>query len=224
MKRGPGKAAADYLDAIRSTPGMTTKEICERFGVTRNSAAHPLVILFEKGQIERKRVDSLGTHRWYIAGEAPEVAPPVKRDPPLKPAQDCYMELLRSHSASGMLVSEIMAATGFLESSVSTQLARLHKAGKIAWVRDGAKGKGHQRKRWYVAGLEPVAPVEPVKRRLTSIRDANVTMPQGDPIITPTTKITRVDPVPGRFEFKPPPGWRGAITTDWLERRLGAQR
>ena len=39
-------------------------------------------------------------------------------------------------------------------------------------------------------------------QRTTSIRDANVTMLMGgEPIITPATKVTRAEPVPGRFEF-----------------------
>ena len=37
-------------------------------------------------------------------------------------------------------------------------------------------------------------------------------------------KITRYQTPPNLFDFTPPPGWRGAITHDWMDRRLQGVR
>lgn len=40
-------------------------------------------------------------------------------------------------------------------------------------------------------------------------------------VIWPETVKVQVHPTPpSRFAFEPPPGWRGQITNDWMERRL----
>lgn len=47
----------------------------------------------------------------------------------------------------------------------------------------------------------------------TDVQPAEVIWPKG-------VKVTSIPTPPSRFAFEPPPGWRGQITHDWMDRRL----
>jgi hypothetical protein len=137
-------------------------------------------------------------------------------------AMDDIERIVRAAGTAGMRPSAIADARGVKRPSVERPLARLLKARRLVSVRVSY--------RLVLLYAPEHAPKEPARvyaplRRLTSIRDANVMVPQGDPIITPATKVT-VCPsgTDQRFTFSPPPGWVGQITRDWRERRLGAAR
>ena len=126
-------------------------------------------------------------------------------------AMDDIERLVRASGRAGMGPVPIAKARGVKRPSVERPLQRLLAAGRLVNRRTSTKSS-----LYYAPEFAPevMAPAQ----RTTSIRDANVTMPMGgEPIITPATKVTRAEPVPGRFEFKPPPGWRGQITSDWLQ-------
>lgn len=133
-------------------------------------------------------------------------------------AMDDIERLVRESGRAGMTPTQLARARGVKRPSVERPIQRLVAAKRLVNHRQSQRVS-----LYFVPEFAPeVLKAPPV--RLTSIRDANVTMPQGEPIITAQTKITRADPAPGRFEFRPPQGWTGQITRDWRERRLGAQR
>lgn len=76
---------------------------------------------------------------------------------------------------------------------------------------------------------EPVAPKPPRPPRqraelvLQRAQQATTAPAKPEKIIWPETVKVQVHPTPpSRFAFEPPPGWRGQITNDWMDRRLGA--
>jgi ribosomal protein L44E len=69
----------------------------------------------------------------------------------------------------------------------------------------------------------PKAPPKPKKREELVLRRSEqaATPAQPTKIIWPETVKVQVHPTPpSRFAFEPPPGWRGQITHDWMDRRL----
>lgn len=48
---------------------------------------------------------------------------------------------------------------------------------------------------------------------------------QPEEVIWPKgVKLTTIPTPPSRFHFEPPPGWRGQITHDWMDRRMARSR
>lgn len=134
-------------------------------------------------------------------------------------AMDDIERLVRESGKAGMTPTQLARARNVKRPSVERPIQRLVAAGRIVNSRVSQRVS-----LYFVPEFAPEVLKAP-PQRLTSIRDANVTMPQGEPIITEQTRITRAAPfVDRRFAFDPPPGWTGQITRDWRERRLGAQR
>jgi 23S rRNA-/tRNA-specific pseudouridylate synthase len=134
---------------------------------------------------------------------------------------DDIVRLVREAGTSGMQPSQIAKARGVNRQSVERPLQRLLRDGRLVNFRPV-----YRQSLYFVPEFAPKAEkvYERPAQRMTSIRDANVRMPAGDPIITAATKITRETAPIGRYEFKPPSGWTGQITRDWRERRMEQQR
>lgn len=127
--------------------------------------------------------------------------------------------LVRAAGKRGISPTELARARGVKRPSVERPIQRLVAAGRIV------NSRVSQRVSLYFTPENAPEVLKAPPQRLTSIRDANTAMPAGEPIITAATKVTICPSGQDmRFRFEPPPGWRGAITADWIERRLGSQR
>lgn len=133
--------------------------------------------------------------------------------------RDTALALAAQAGASGITSSDVAHARGITQQSAAILLGRMAADGLLVNVR-----RSHKDSRYYLPEHAPTlnaALKEKKIQPLTSIRAANVRLdPGAEAISTPATKITSVKAPPGRFEFQPPPGWKGQITRDWRERRL----
>ena len=226
----------ERLLRLAGSRGMRHVDLAAAKNVGAEAISKPLRRLMLAGRIARLRMSHRNV-RYFAADYAPADA---ERMEPIEPKQaqrqkareealhESHQRCLQALQDVGERGAVIMELADMVQANVKNLAQRLNdleRAGMVGWRRDADQGKGHLRKRWYLAARLPkqiaVAPL----RRLTSIRDANVTMPQGEPIITPATKVT-VCPsgTDQRFTFSPPPGWVGQITRDWREGRMGQQR
>lgn len=128
------------------------------------------------------------------------------------------LDYLRATPAGATRV-EIGAALGISRAQTGKLIDRMMAVGSIVGVAEGGKGKDTRTKRYSPYSS---ASTKPAEFRRAKQRTAAPARPfEGDARITSETRVTICPPfVDRRFEFDPPPGWRGAITQDWLASRL----
>ena len=85
--------------------------------------------------------------------------------------------------------------------SEAIKIARRERSRELAELARKAEGQARQ--------ATPIAPSKPLL----------VTPPPVVEIVQ-GVKVTRYQTPPNLFDFTPPPGWRGQITHDWMDRRL----
>jgi hypothetical protein len=118
------------------------------------------------------------------------------------------------------------AHEAFLAQVAAKRKKAKQKAKQDVWMRRHYEKQG-------LTGEEVLRRMEALRaKRAAGIRkesvDATVTVKAerqswatAEPVIPPHVKVQRLPSGKDeRFSFTPPPGWRGAITQDWLNRRL----
>ena len=128
--------------------------------------------------------------------------------------------LMLSSGKAGISIAEIQAAMGLTYFSVRRHLDRIIKLRELTWVPvcDGPYGA----RRYYVSvptesTPRKVPPQQPGKPKAAPKQAEPF---KSSPADYSRAKVTIAPPPQDRFAFSPPPGWMGAITRDWRERRL----
>lgn len=122
--------------------------------------------------------------------------------------------------------AEVVAqGVGTKASMVSSLLSQIAASGK-AVSRPAPQGKAVKRRHYYAAQHAALMPTQPPVAekpvRLHSLAPANFASAEAD---YSRAKVTLCPSgTDHRFTFTPPPGWRGAITRDWQDRRLQEQQ
>ena len=146
------------------------------------------------------------------------------------------MELLTKRGSVGANSHDLARLASIDVRPASNAFCRLELLGKITSRRETEYAPNG--KRYYLPEFAPVGESartekprgRPVakKREPTvlahKVKSVTLRLDPSAPAIVPAdVKVTIAPPFRDtRFVFDPPPGWRGEITTDWLDRRLGA--
>lgn len=117
---------------------------------------------------------------------------------------------------SGATRIELEVALKIGQSTVGNVIGKLVAQKAIASVAVGGAGKDMRTRRYYAP--HHAQKVEP--RRAKQRTAPQKTPFDGEPRITSETKVTICPPfVDRRFEFNPPPGWKGEVTREWEKER-----
>lgn len=217
-----------YLLKQAGTEGMRPRDMAEAIGKHKDGLSFAAKKILTTGKAARIIYGPNRSVFWAIEYAPPEAKTLPKKTKEPKAKKERWqvtetLEMLAKAAHRGMLTSEIARARNITVSSAGNILARLIAAGKCVSVFIDGKTKRYFVPQYAPAHVEPVAQqlLQKAARPPTTIRISPSRMdPDAPPIITERTKITVAKAPPGRFEFDPPPGWRGQITRDWRERRL----
>lgn len=123
--------------------------------------------------------------------------------------------ILDARESTGATTDELAAELGRHKVQVGGALAKMGKAGSVAWHLM-SNGMCHNKRRWYLPQHKPSEPpLQPATNVcVTPMPAAPKPAANGAVLVQCPAFEDR------RFTFDPPPGWVGEITRDWRERRL----
>ena len=116
----------------------------------------------------------------------------------------------------------IAAGTGLTSEQVASATWHLKDIGRLVSVRS-PKGRGTQRRVYFMPEFAPAQePLRSTAPTSFAVHSKRVVLDKDAPADFSKAKVTVC---PGftedkRFAFQPDPGWRGQITSDWLNGRL----
>ena len=205
--------------------GLRPSEIAEAVGKSHDATRLKLRTLMQRGKAARV-IHSRNRTTMYAIEYAPSqgTTPPPAVKAKKRTAADEALEILAQAGAEGISAAELAHRRGTTQASAYETLKFMTKIGKCVNRRPSYKVS-----RYYLFEHAPAvsvpavtAQLQPSKKYATTISAPSRTLfaPDAVAIITDCTKITSVKAPLGRFEFEPPPGWKGQITRDWQDRRL----
>ena len=179
----------------------TVREACKRFGIVqpeRDSTAEKLLELCKTGVSCIEAEKKLGKSRSRINR--------------VMLGLEAEGKLFRAGSLKGPML--------FASKEDADRYQADYLEAKKAKERQRLKAKNaNQAKRRKAA--KPAKP-KPEKTPVYAIKPSKPkAAPMPTKVIWPeSVKVTVIPTPPSRFAFEPPEGWRGAITSDWIDRRL----
>lgn len=193
--------------AVGSAIGVTfstVREACKRFGIVqphRDDTEAKLVKLSKNGITVKQASEKLGKGELWVLRVAIRCVKAGK----LHKAGPFYMPLLFSDKDKA--------------DAYTAEFQRLKKEKERKRAADKRKRRAERlgkpapkRKAATKPEKTPVYAIKPSKPKPAPM-PTNVIWPE-------SVKVTVIPTPPSRFAFEPPEGWRGAITSDWMDRRL----
>jgi hypothetical protein len=214
-KHGKGEARALYLDLLKQagTAGVPLLELAKQAGVTRTGRVlGALQPDLESGAVKRHRPTTSQPSTLYLSEFWSPKPPRVRVYTPKGTDRRCitkqneWLAHLKLLGDSGALIAELEAHFGVSNQTASAYLQGLSIRGEVVSVYK-SEGKSNRLKRWFAAEYMPKATQKKPAQQTTTWLD-----PKAPAIIPAGVRITRAETPKPRFEFTPPPGWRGQIS------------
>ena len=203
--RIPGGLTGRILAACGVAHGMSQREIREATGGSTSSVASLLCQLLATGRLHKAGPKML--QRYFARGADAAAWATVADD-------EIALERQRREDAKQARRREDRAAERVQQPPKPVNVAKPKAVASPKPAPPAPKSLSTKRKDW--SSLRPAEKPAPVTIAKPRIEQKVIVPPHVKVTVCPSGRDDR-------FTFTPPPGWRGAITTDWLDRRLREQ-